>query len=522
MVVSDYSHPVLSCEDAQAFEKQFLDSADSEWAAMLCAGLAIARTALSDYTELRAVPDGLRVLALVGKGHNGGDALIACGEFLAQYPRAKVHLLMSCDVDTLKPLARKAYDQLKGRVTNYFVESKANVVQIRAELDVITGGSGFHICVDGLTGMSFKPPLRAPSDAMVAAVNGYPKIDLRLAIDLPSGIGDSSGHLYFHADFCYATGITKQPVLDGDKSGRVRYMDLGFFDEATLPNLHERVITEKVLERYRRFRPSNVDKRHYGHLFIVGGSVSMPGALMMSVQAAVRSGVGRVTVFAPESVAGYLAAQVPEAMWVPMLETEAGTLSAQGFSKLEPMLSRATALLMGPGMGQHVLTEILLKQIIYNVELPMVLDADALQAGNLSALKVRKSPTVLTPHMGEFQRLSAGGNGDEIEASLRELCVKYGVCTVLKGPHSRICDGRDILWNLSGGPVLARGGSGDVLAGLLGGILAEPKKDPMLAAAEACMLHGMAADALARAKGQTFVRATDLLDYLAVVTRAEL
>lgn len=487
---------------------------------MQCAGRAVARSVLKDYTELRAVPDALRVLALVGKGHNGGDALIACGELLAKYPRAKVHLLMASEVDAFKPLAARAYRQLSERVTTYFVESDAHVAKIREELDVVSDGRGFHLCLDGLTGMSFQPPLRAPSDAIVAAVNRYPKIDLRAAVDLPSGVGETSGHLYFRADFTYATGIVKAPVLaQGAEVGRVRYLDLGFFDEGAGARIEERVLTTQLLEPFKGFRPVDADKRSYGHLFIIGGSTTMPGALLMTVLAAVRSGVGKVTVCAPDSRVPQLSAQVPEAMWVPMPETDTGTLSAKGFGRLEELLDRATAVLMGPGMGQHALTEILCQQVIYNVQIPMVLDADAIQSTNLSALNMRQAPTILTPHMGEFLRLVGESTLSDEAAQLKAICQKYNLCVALKGPHTRICDGRHLLWSLPGGPVLARGGSGDLLAGLIGGLLASPESDPMYVTAQGVLLHGMAADAWARDRGQHFVRTTELLDYLGPLVR---
>jgi NAD(P)H-hydrate epimerase len=524
MEIHEFSDPVLTCAEAKAFEGELLESEAAAWTAMQQAGRALALAALRDYRELREVPDRLRILALVGKGHNGGDALLACGELLAQNPRAQVQVLLAVSKNMLKPLAARALGELGDRVRVTEVPKECSAGTLHEQLEAVTDGAGFHFCLDGLTGMGFRPPLRDPMPAMVRAVNTYGKIDFRVAVDLPSGGGAKSDETLFRADFTYATGIVKGPVYSLSAAGRVRYLDLGFFLERPLPEVKERVTTRAVLNPFKTLRSADSEKRVFGHLFILGGSVAMPGALLMSVRAAVQSGVGRVTVCTPESVARSLAPQVPEAMWVGLPEGDEGTLCPAGWARIEEMLKKASALMIGPGLGQGDAVTALLKQIVARVDLPMVLDADALLPEVIELLEGKKSQqsVILTPHMGEFQRIAACSESQINNAFLLEFSAKYGVCTVLKGTHTRICDGKHVLYNSTGGPILSRGGSGDLLAGLLGGLLARPGSELMKVAAQGVFLHGAAADAWARERGQHFVATSEWLGFLAKTVRGAL
>ncbi len=522
------AHPVLSAQQARAFEPTVLLDTDAEWKAMKRAGHGVANAIIRDYAELFPMPQKVRVLALVGKGNNGGDALIACGEILAQFPRATVHLLLTTKSEEMKPLAKRAFDQLEGRVHKHYIAAQSEASSIKSQLTEIAEGQVIDICIDGLLGVSFSAPLRAPLAALIEAVNGFEQIRLRAAVDLPSGRADAVDGLFFTADFTYATGIAKQVLFRGDSGcGRVRYVDLGFFDEAAGVEFDtsEYVLSSKVLAPVQKFRPTTADKRQFGHLFIVGGSAYMPGALLMAVQAAVRSGVGLVTAFAPASVAATLSAQVPEAMWVPWPETASGTLSPRALPLLYERMSLATAVLCGPGMGRDRNTEMIAQDIVKTVAKPVILDADALRQRVIELAPKRKAgagPVVVTPHMGEYMRIAKLAEADDSNETLMHFCKGYQVMTVLKGPHTRICDGESVLYNIQGGPVLSRGGSGDLLAGLVGGMVAQDGVSTQTAVARGVVLHGMAAQLLARDKGQVMVRTTQLLDYLPNVIRGEL
>lgn len=523
-----YAHPVLTCEQAREFELAVLKDSAAEWSAMQAAGRGIAAAVLDDYRELFEVPDRLRLVALIGKGNNGGDALIACAEILAQLPRATITLLIAADLEELKPLAKRAYDQLEGRVKKHLLGEVSDASEVSSLLKELISERKIDICLDGLLGLAFEPPLRAPVRSVIEAVSACDAIRLRASVDMPSGKGDTSGDLVFPAEFTYATGIAKKLLFDGLAScGRVRYIDLGFFDDAPGNELDcdQFVLHPRVLEPLQKLRPASVDKREFGHLFIIGGSAYMPGALLMAVKAAVRSGVGLVTAFAPASVAAALSAQCPEAMWVPWPETSNGTLNPRALPLLTDRLDYGSAVLCGPGMGRDPSTEMLAQKIIEQVHLPVVLDADALRQRVVDVAPKRKSaygPLILTPHMGEFMRIAKLSEPDFTLKTLKDFCFSFRVTMVLKASDTRICDGSNVLFNTYGGPVLSRGGSGDLLAGLLGGMLAQGDVDTNIALARGLMLHGLAAQSLAREKGQVVVNTTQLLDHLPKVLRSDL
>jgi NAD(P)H-hydrate epimerase len=216
-----------------------------------------------------------------------------------------------------------------------------------------------------------------------------------------------------------------------------------------------------------------------------------------------------VTAFVPASVAAAFAARAPEAMWVGWPETPTGGLALEGEHLLRERLDRASALVMGPGLGREPETLALAASIAKWSTVPLVIDADALQPGIVTA---GNAPRIVTPHAGEFARISGG-------AELSEFARRSRATVVLKGPTTRVAREATVYHSFFGGPVLARGGSGDVLAGLTGGLLARTPTDPLLAAARAVVWHGLAADLLARAHGQTSVSVTQLLDFLSAALR---
>lgn len=527
MITYPSTLPILTCQEATQLEQSILVDEAAEWAAMQQAGVGIAKAVCLDYQELRALPQNLNVLALIGKGHNAADALIACGQLLADFPRARVALLLAVDASELKPLTARAYQQLQGRVSVFPVASEFDAAALQELLQRASAGRAYDICLDGLLGMSFQAPLRASMRCLIEAVNHYDAIRLRAAVDLPSGRGDVSDVVSFDADFSYATGVGKQVLFDGVAScGRVRTIDLGFCTEKTVAALNgaESVLNDAVLDPLRQLRPATVDKRSFGHLFIVGGSAYMPGALLMAVQSAVRSGVGLVTAFAPASVAATLAAQVPEAMWIPWPESLNGTLDPRAVPLLLERVGQASAVLIGPGMGKDRNTDMVVQTLVEKVTQPLVLDADALRLRAIELVQKRKpvmGPVVLTPHMGEFMRIAKLKQADYSNETLKAFCRSYRVTTVLKSAQTRVCDGTHVWYNSFGGPVLSRGGSGDLLAGLVGGLLAQGGVDTERSVARAVVLHGLAAQQLAQAQGQLAVQTTQVLDYLPRVLRGD-
>jgi NAD(P)H-hydrate epimerase len=488
-----FAHPILSCSEAGALERRlFAGDEAAEWAAMRQAGAAVATAALRDSEEIVGLPRNAHLLIIVGKGHNGGDALIAAQEILQVQPLAVAEVLLVYGVKGLRPLALRAWQELQ-----HAFPLRVKAVTLRSIK------AGFDLMIDGLFGYNYRPPLDRRARLVLRVVNAL-TARMRVAVDLPSGLTDKDA---FRADFTYVTGIIKAPLLDLPNAGRLRYLDLGFFKStATSAN---RVLTSDVLMPLQGWRDPSADKRTQGHLFVVGGSRSYSGAVLMTVLAALRSGAGLVTAFVPESLVPAFAARAPEAIWVGWPETANGGLALEGQSELIKRQDRATALVIGPGMGRDKETLALARDVVTAAKIPVLIDADALQP---EIVRAGRTPRVLTPHAGEFGRIAG-------QVTLGNYAQKTGATVVLKGPVTRIAHDRTVFHSCFGGPVLARGGSGDLLAGIIGSQLALTPQDPLAAVCRGVVWHGRAADALARARGAVAVRTTEVLDFMGEALR---
>lgn len=518
-----FAHPILSCAMAKQWEAGLLKDEAAEWDAMQRAGAAVAKAVIEDFKEIGGLPAPARLLVLAGKGHNGGDALLAAKAILEQFPQATADIVLCFGEAALRPLARRSLDALRSLAAGDAAPSPRSVAlsaprAARLQLIANSGEIGlgtYDLCLDGVFGFQFRPPMDAATAALLTQINIHDRIRFRAAVDLPSGLGETNADTVFRADFTYATGIVKSPVVDSTSAahvGRLRYLDLGFFGVGRVvpdePPSSNRILLPSLLRPLAQLRPAQTDKRTYGHLLMVGGSRNYPGAVLMSVQAALRSGMGLLTACVPESLVPEYAAKFPEAMWVGFPEGPHGGLTEAGLPFLLQKLPRATAVLIGPGLGSAEETLGTIRKFVPHANIPLVLDADALRSEVLAA--AREHPLIGTPHAGELARI--GG----LEA------LGPNQILVCKGPLTCVTDGRTNFYSPYGGPVLARGGSGDILAGLIGGLLAQAPDDLLLAAARGVVWHGLAADLLARNQGQVAVQTTQLLDHLAPALRETL
>lgn len=464
------------------------------------AGTGVAQAVLEDYREIGGFPAAGRILVLAGKGHNGGDALLAAGAILCRQGQATAVVILGFGPDELRPLAVRSLDWLR--------EQAPGRVQIQPLEEALKSGQEYALCLDGLFGFQFRAPMDPAGVRLMERVNSHANIRFRAAVDLPSGVSETSAAEPFRADFTYATGSVKHPVLlpcNAAAVGRLRYVDIGLLQEDSAPEAAERILQQSMLQPLRNLRPAQSDKRTYGHLLVVGGSHGYPGAVVLAVRAALRSGTGLVTALVPDKLVSEYAAHHPEAMWVGCPVTPAGGLAAGTVELVQARAAKATAMLIGPGMGSDPVTITLAAQLAGGTQVPLVLDADALRPEVMA--RVQDKVFIGTPHAGEFQRIAPAlfieGN----------FTAPQGVL-VLKGPLTRVIDGKTIYHSPFGGPVLARGGSGDILAGLIGGLLAQKPGHPVLAACRGVVWHGGAADLLARTRGQVAVETSEILEQL--------
>lgn len=265
-------------------------------------------------------------------------------------------------------------------------------------------------------------------------------------------------------------------------------------------------------------RKDDSHKGHFGHVLVIAGSHTMMGAASLCSIAAVRSGAGLVTLGCPESMQPEAAQSWPTMMTLPLSETLDGGIALGAWSDIEAFCSKATVLAVGPGLGRDRSTEMLVRRIIERSMLPVVLDADGLNAiaACPELLGRARAPVVITPHPGEMSRLT-GQPASEINYYRRKVASdfaqKHHVTVVLKGANTIVAGSGQVFANQTGTPYMASGGAGDVLTGMIAGLLAQ-KLSPFEAARTAVYWHGLAADRVPSSAGPGAVTAVDILDQL--------
>lgn len=272
-------------------------------------------------------------------------------------------------------------------------------------------------------------------------------------------------------------------------------------------------------------RKEDAHKGTFGHVFVIAGSRGFAGAAILSCKAALRSGVGLTTTGAPSPLIDVIAGAIPESMTFHMPFTEEHTIAARAAKPALEFAESKSAVALGPGLSRHAETVKFVHAFVSLCPVPTIVDADGLNciSENTDVLRDAKAPVIVTPHPGEMARLIQGTTKDvqgDREGTASEFAVKYGCVTVLKGHHTIVATPDNRVWvNPTGGPELATGGTGDVLTGLIGGLLAQGM-DAADAAIAAVYVHGLAGEFAADSKTTRAVIATDLIDALPAAWRA--
>lgn len=272
-------------------------------------------------------------------------------------------------------------------------------------------------------------------------------------------------------------------------------------------------------------RSPTAHKGDMGRVFILAGSRGMTGAANLAGMGALRSGAGLVTVGVPDAIYLVVAKRDSELMFRPFPSTTRGTLSLKGFSEIKRFCATQNVLAIGPGLSQHSTTQKLIRKILQTTELPLVIDADGLNAlkGHLAVLNACRGRVVLTPHPGEFLRVFGGklDNSDALRKKrASEIAEKQGVVIVLKGHHTVVASPEgDLFVNKTGNPGMATAGSGDVLTGMIAALLGQGLSCFEAACFGVCV-HGLAGDRAAKKIGQISLTASDLLRCLSEVFKS--
>ena len=510
-------HPILTAaEMAQADAASF--SAGVPMAQLMeAAGEAVAAFCLRHY------PQAARVMVLAGKGNNGGDGLVAARLLAGE--GVGVRVLLAGRQQDLHGEAATALATLKDSTDEEIVEELTDeLAQDAKELSELL--SEADLIVDALVGTGFKPPLRGAAAQLRNALAGLPVPVV--AVDLPSG-WDADSQAESNSEALRASAVVtftapKLAHVFGHLTpavfGPVVVAEIGSPEEAIVSTqgLHWSGAAKFLTEHPR---PINSNKGKFGHVMILGGSFGTAGAPSMASLACLRAGAGLVTAAVPRSIVNLVAGVTPELMLKPLSEDADGVVTEGALDDLEALLKGIKLLAVGPGLSTRGRAPAFVRALVARTALPLVLDADGLNAfdaDHVHLLDGSNRTLVLTPHPGEFARLT-GMTVPEVEADRTNLARKFAtehhLTLVLKGWRTLIAhpDG-SLAVNTTGNPGLAKGGSGDILTGIVSAILAQYPDHVAQAVEAAVYLHGLAADCAVQHRDEKTLLATDVIAFL--------
>jgi NAD(P)H-hydrate epimerase len=453
------------------------------------------------------------VVVACGRGNNGGDGFVVARLLRAQGRRVETWLLGTIDGvqgDAAYMLGR--WRGTGGRVR--LLESGDDVEAFAARCRASA------LVVDALFGTGLNAPVTARAAEVVHAINGA--LVPTLALDVPSGLCADTGQplgVAVRATVTVTFGLAKIGLCvapGSEYAGQLQIADIGV---STVTAAGDAPPTELLcgpaVGALLPPRPRSAHKGTFGHVLVVAGSRGKLGAALLAAEGAARAGAGLTTLAVPASLQPLVEGRIPEVMTTEVADDGAGVVTPTGDGEVAALIRGRTVVVCGPGLGQGAGPRALVAALLRTAAVPLVIDADGLNAiAGTPFLQSRTAPAVLTPHPGEMARL-IGSSTEEVQADrlrvARRFAAANGVVVVLKGAGTVVAapDGRCAL-STSGNPGLASGGSGDVLAGVIGGLLAQGLA-PFEAAMFAAFVHGRAADAIAARRGQVGLLARDLL-----------
>ena len=462
------------------------------------------------------------VLVFAGKGNNGGDGFVMARLLKKEGVSCEVILTAKkAEVtgDALRNL--KAFARMRGRISEVTAIERFDVVRKKL--------SQCGLVIDALLGTGLSAAVRGFMAELIDLINasGVPVV----AVDTPSGLDVDRGvplGTAIQAALTVTFGYPKIGLLHPlakAEVGRLEIVDIGIAPEAVAAvNPQTMLLTQGVVAALVRPRTLDVHKGDFGHLLVLAGARGKSGAALLSGGAALRVGTGLVTLAGPSSLNTIFSSALVEAMTIPMPERDDGSLALNESAMAEAVQGKS-AIAFGPGIGVSNDTINLTRWLLLNSTLPLVLDADGLNclATDLAVLRETRVPVILTPHPGEMARLVKSSNAEVQSQRLevaRTFALQHHCYLILKGARTVIAapDGR--AWvNSTGNPGMASGGMGDVLTGIIGGLLAQ-RYTPEHACQLGVFLHGYVGDLAAEEKGEVGILAHDLIDRLPAGIRA--
>jgi NAD(P)H-hydrate epimerase len=468
------------------------------------AGAAVAEFVLASYSAAE------RIVIFCGKGNNGGDGFVAARRLHER--GKKVQVILLADPDSLRGDAAVMFGKLPNAAISVHSSEELKSARVRSSLN--------DLYIDAVLGTGFKPPVSGLYAEPIAIMNAssVPVI----AVDIPSGANadamtPQSGTIARADAVVTFTAPRPAHVFGLLTVGPTVVADIGLPEEAIVSALQLNVITAGDLSPFVGPRPAESNKGSYGHVLVVGGSLGKAGSVAMAGISALRVGAGLSTVATAKSVLATVAGFHPELMTEPLGETEAKTISAAALDLVGELAKGKSVVAIGPGISRNPQTSELVRNLIAKLRVPIVLDADGLNAfeGCAGELNGKGRTLVITPHPGEMARLVGCSIADVQKDRLgvaRKFAREHELIVVLKGHRTLVVQPDGEAWvNTTGNPGMATGGTGDILTGMVAGMIAQHPQRAFQAALTAVHLHGLAGDVIREKLGEHSLIATDLL-----------
>ena len=510
---------LITAAQMRAIEKSSVEAGASLEQLMENAGLAVAEAVRDEFGKHSEL-FGKRIAIFIGPGNNGTDGFVA-GRHLAKWGTNVIAVL--CAKRNSPDPKQDSALEAGVTVVNGIGDSDSEILHTLLE--------STDLIIDAILGIGSSRAITAPISTITFAAieSGVPVV----ALDLPTGLNSDTGEFDvagLPADRTLMLGYPKLGAAiaaDPSVTGEVSVLDIGI-PEGLDSQVNAELITEHLAASFSPERPLIGHKGTFGSTLIIGGSKDFLGAVTMATDAATRSGVGLTFVATPEPAYRHIAGDIREAMYRSLPVNADDILNASEAAKAVLDLAvKSTSVTIGPGLGTSSAARKFVSTVLSEIddEIPLVLDADALNILSLSHLWWERftSPAILTPHPGEMGRLM-GITPTEVQNNrlrrAQEAAKKFNKIVLLKGASTLIAapDGRVAVspWINTG---LAKGGSGDVLAGLLGGLVAQQPGQLFEMAVLSVFVHGYAAESARQDLGETGMRATDVIERLGLFYR---
>ena len=463
-----------------------------------------------------------RILMLCGKGNNGGDGFVVARQLLMRGYRPRVVLL--AEAESLQGDARRNCEiLLQSGMAPTIVPNQSDWFRIRAEF--LTSS----LIVDAILGTGLDRPLEGfYREVIVDLSRNFAAIPI-VAVDVPSGIPSDTGEaLGVSVRARYTVTFTAPKWChvfppNCERLGEWRVTPIGTppYVYENDPTLFLNLLGAEDLAPFARQRARDSHKGDYGHVLVVGGSLGKSGAAALTALGALNSGAGLVTAAVPAGILPLVAGAAPTLMTEPLAENDAGAVSCRSFDygRFAGIAANKSVLALGPGLSTHPeAVEFARRVVRESSQVPLVVDADGLNAfaGAAELLDGTGRKLILTPHPGEMARLT-GLTTDQVQAKrvevARQFSIEHKAYVVLKGNRTLIAEpGGQVYVNPTGNPGMATAGTGDVLTGMIAGLLAQHPEAPIERVVSAAVYwHGAAGDAALARRGELSLLATDLL-----------